>query len=159
MTPTTRLYLVTPRQIDPATFADRLRDALAGGDVASVLLDFEARDEGTFADIARPLVGIGQAAGAAVLVRNDSRIAGRTGADGIHCDGDEETLRDALDRLSGRMIVGAGDYMGRDPAMLAGEAGADYVWFGTFDAPARGGIFPRTLELASWWAEIAPLTS
>jgi thiamine-phosphate pyrophosphorylase len=65
-----------------------------------------------------------------------------------------DRLSDALASLHPERIVGVGALRGRDDAMTAGEAGADYVMFGE---PRRDGWAPplaETAERVGWWAEI-----
>jgi thiamine-phosphate pyrophosphorylase len=51
-------------------------------------------------------------------------------------------------------IVGVGGLYSRHDAMVAGEAGADYVMFGEPDA---AGVIPShsaVIERVSWWSEV-----
>ncbi len=79
----TRLVLVTPPVYDAAALAPRLSDALAGGDVASLII---TGDAGTLQRNAEVLVPIANARGVASLVLNDTRVASRVGADGVHVE-------------------------------------------------------------------------
>lgn len=155
-TPPPRLYLLTPALDADAigVFAPVLADALSTGAVASVLARFAPNAEGDAKKILARLLEVTAPAGAALLVENDARLAARAGADGVHVAGGGATLADALASLKPERIVGAGLLRGRDDAMSAGEAGADYVMFGEprpdgFTPPA-----PETLERIAWWAEI-----
>lgn len=152
-----RLVLVTT----PLTDADaetRMRAALSGGDVASVLIDPAGRDETAFQDFAEALVPLVQAAGAAAIVIDDSRAAGRIKADGLHLSGgDIEALGEAVTRHQPRMIVGASGFETRHEALEAGERMPDYVLFGRFGADADAEPHRKSLALAEWWAEIVEL--
>ncbi|NDW05380.1 thiamine phosphate synthase [Jiella pacifica] len=149
-----QLVLVTT----PLTDADaesRMRAALSGGDVASVLIDPAGRDDDAFQAFAETLVPLIQAAGAAAIVIDDSRAAGRTKADGLHLSGgDLETLGDAVSRHQPRLIVGASGFETRHEALEAGELMPDYMLFGRFGAEAEAAPHPKSLALAEWWAEI-----
>ncbi|MEZ5841386.1 MAG: thiamine phosphate synthase [Hyphomicrobiales bacterium] len=148
-----RLYLVTPRRIDPAAFGPQLEAALGAGDVAAVLIHCESSGEAELQDIAEALTPIAQAHGAAVVLAGDSRIVGRAKADGIHVADGIESVRDAIDRLQRQnLIVGAGNLKTRHEAMEAGEAGADYVFFGMLDKPEEAEFHPKTAALGEWWA-------
>ena len=155
-TPPTRLYLLTPRLDAGAidAFALTLADALSTGAVASVLARFAPGAEGDAKKILARLVEISAPAGAALLVENDARLAARAGTDGAHVAAGGAALAEALASLKPERIVGAGLLRGRDDAMRAGEAGADYVMFGE---PRPDGFTPpagETLERIAWWAEI-----
>jgi thiamine-phosphate pyrophosphorylase len=145
-----RLYLITPSSLDIATFPAALEAALQGGEVASLLIATEASSDMAFQRIAEVLTPIGQAAGAAVMVANDTRAAGRAKADGVHVENPAE-LADALKSFQPRNIVGAGGIKTRHDAMTAAEGGADYVFFGLLDKPEGVGVHERTLEFAEWW--------
>jgi len=151
-----QLYLFTPalRADDLADFAPALASALESGDVACVLARLAPGAEGDARKIVARLVEIAAGAGAALLVDNDPRLAARAGADGAHITGGDAALSEALDSLKPERIVGAGLLRTRDEAMIAGEAGADYVMFGE---PRRDGFTPpadTTIERIAWWAEI-----
>ena len=146
-----RLCLVTPAVGDPAGFAPRLADALSGGDVATLIVTAAAANLQALAEAAVPLA---QARDVAVLVHNDTRVAGRAKADGVHVDSGIADLRDAVATLRPRRIVGAGGFMTRHDAMLAGEADPDYLFFGRLDGDTEDGIFPKALDLAAWWSSV-----
>jgi thiamine-phosphate pyrophosphorylase len=149
-----RLCLVTPLAVDPAAFAPRLDDALAGGDVASLIIASNASDPSSLQQLAEALVPIAQSRGVAALIRNDTRIAGRTGADGVHIDSGHADLTAAIEAFHPRKIVGAGGVFSRHEAMIAGEANPDYLFFGRLDGDRDEAIFPKALDLAEWWSEI-----
>jgi thiamine-phosphate pyrophosphorylase len=151
-----KLYLFTPplRAADLDAFAATLAMMLDAGDVACVLARVAPDSEGEAKKIAARLVETAAAAGAALLVDNDPRLAARVGADGAHISGGASMLSEALSSLKPERIVGAGLLRTRDDAMNAGEAGADYVMFGE---PRRDGFTPpaeETIERVAWWAEI-----
>jgi thiamine-phosphate pyrophosphorylase len=146
-----RLCLVTPPDIDPDRFLPLLDDALAGGDIASLIL---TGDGERLERLARPAVLRAQARGVAVLVANDIGIAARTGADGVHIDTGPAALAEALAGQAKGLIVGAGGIRSRHDAMVAGERGPDYLFFGRLDGDTGEGIFAKALDLAAWWAEL-----
>jgi thiamine-phosphate pyrophosphorylase len=148
-----RLVLVTPPEIDLAGFPGVLEEALAAGDVAAVILASGASEEAAEA-AAAALVPVVQRHGAAALVRNYTRVAGRSGADGVHIDSGIGDLRSAAASMRPRMIVGAGNLNTRHTAMEAGDADIDYVLFGRIHGDVRPEPHPRALELAAWWAEL-----
>ena len=145
-----RLCLVTPPVVDPATFPARLAEALVSGDVATLFIDTSG-SPASRQRIAEVLVPVAQAAGVAALVVNDTRLLGRTGADGIHIDTGLVDLRAALDRFRGKHIVGAGGIRSRHDAMERGEREPDYLFFGRLDGDTGDAIFPKALDLAAWW--------
>lgn len=151
--PRPRLVLVTPAGID-ATFGPRLTDALAGGDVAAVIVPLDAVAESGRQEVADALVPLIQEAGAAAILGGDTRIVGRAKADGLHAASLGEDFTDAVNAFSGKRIVGVGSIRSRDEAMTAGEAGADYLFFGLLDATESPEAHRKTIALGEWWAEL-----
>lgn len=152
-----RLVLIAPAGFAAAEFETALRAALSGGDVASVILPQYGVDEAAFQAFATPAVAAAQEHGAAAIIAGDSRVAGRLQADGLHVEGSKADVADAIDRLQGRMIVGADAGKTRDDALDIGEERPDYVFFGRFGYDRTPEPHPRNLSLASWWAEMIEL--
>jgi thiamine-phosphate pyrophosphorylase len=150
----TRIYLITPRDIDLATFPARLQDALAGGDVASLLIAPEGVSEMTLQRIAEVLAPIAQAAGVAAMVRDDTRATGRAKADGIHVETGLADVVAAVKSLQPQRMVGAGRILTRHDAMEYAEAGVDYVFFGLLDRLEEPEAHPKSLGLADWWMPV-----
>lgn len=149
-----RLVLVAPENAAGADFAAALRDALSGGDVASVVLPQYGADEASFQAFAQPAVAIAQEHGAAAIIAGDTRVAGRVHADGLHVEGGKADVAEAIARLQGRMIVGAGGGKTRDEALEIGEERPDYVFFGRFGYDRTSEPHSRNLALGRWWAEM-----
>jgi thiamine-phosphate pyrophosphorylase len=155
--PRQRLYLVTPRLEDTASFAREVDAALAAADIAAVLLRLAESDERTLINRAKAIAAIVQRRDVAILLDGHPQIAARVGADGAHLTG-IETFASALAMLKPNCIAGAGGLRGRHDAMLAAETGADYVMFGEPDRQlGRNGRRPSFEELQErlvWWAEL-----
>lgn len=156
-----RLYLFTPPLDDAATFAraldNVLYDVLSNGppraDVAAILLRLADSDERALSNRAKLLAPIVQEHGIALLLDGRVEMVGRSGADGAHLPG-IEALNDAIGRLQPERIAGVGGLNSRHDAMLAGEAGADYVMFGEPDAAGHRPSFEAVVERVAWWAEV-----
>lgn len=149
-----RLYLVTPREVDIATFPAVLEQALAAGDVASLLIAVEGGSDMTRQRIAEILTQIAQKRDVAALIRNDTRATGRAKADGIHIDTGRADLDSALESFHPAGIVGAGNLATRHEAMEAGETRVDYVFFGQLDRPEEPTCAQKALDLAEWWVPL-----
>ena len=145
-----RLVLIAP----PGAGAERLAAALAGGDVASLILPRNGLDDAAFQALAEKAAAAAQAAGVAVIVEGDTRIAGRVGADGIHVEAGKAELADIVERFQDRMAVGAGGVKTRDEALELGEERPDYLFFGRFGYDTQPEPHPRNLNLGRWWAEM-----
>ncbi len=72
----------------------------------------------------------------------------------MHVAGAGEALSAALESLKPERIVGIGCTRSRDDAMLAGEAGVDYVMFGDAGFSGPGPDHDEIVDAVGWWAEI-----
>jgi thiamine-phosphate pyrophosphorylase len=151
--PAPRLYLITPPIADAAAFSAPLAAALAAGDVAAVLQRLVDADERSLINRVKALCPIVQGTGAALLLDGHADLVARTGADGAHLTG-VAAFTDALGRLKPERIAGAGGLASRHDAMIAAEAGADYVMFGEPDASGARPSFAAVEERVAWWAEV-----
>ncbi|EJF79852.1 thiamine-phosphate pyrophosphorylase [Candidatus Bartonella washoeensis] len=91
---------------------------------------------------------------AALLIAGDSRIVGRIKADGLHIEDDLNALEHFKNQKKEQKIIGFGNLRNRHSAMIAGETGVDYLFFGKLGADKKPHAHPRNLQLAGWWAEI-----
>jgi thiamine-phosphate pyrophosphorylase len=151
--PDPRLYLVSPVVADPVAFAGTLAAALAGAEVAAVLLRLAASDERSLVNSAKKLAALVQETGAALLLADHPDMVARAGADGAHLTG-FDAFNAARTALQPERIAGCGGLTTRHDAMLAAEAGADYVLFGEPDQAGRRPSFDSIAERVAWWAEI-----
>jgi thiamine-phosphate pyrophosphorylase len=162
-----RLYLVTPPLDDTSSFVRAIGAALDAGDVAAVLLRLADSEERTLIKRAKAVADIVQRRDIALLLDSRPEIVARAGADGAHLTG-IEAFTAALGTLKPERIAGAGGLHSRHDAMLAAEAGADYIMFGElppYPAPhareggAGGGRppFEAVEERVKWSAELLEL--
>jgi thiamine-phosphate pyrophosphorylase len=151
--PVPRLYIVTPAVSDPATVAAALGEMLRAFDVAAVLLRLQDADERSLINRVKAIAPAVQAGGAALIVDGRPGIVARAGADGAHLAGAED-LQAAVPALKPDYIAGAGGLRSRHEAMVAAEAGADYVMFGEPDAAGRQPSPETVAERVAWWAEV-----
>ena len=144
----TRLYLVAPPglasgQQDLGAFLGQLQKALSGSDVAAFLLRDEGASEEALCDILNSVRPLTHARDVALLIENRADVAGKTGCDGVQLPPNPAAIRAVKQALGEDVIVGADCGSSRHLAMVAGEAGADYVVFDAKD--------PETI---TWWAEL-----
>jgi len=154
--PTPRLYLLTPQVGEPAALSRELAglgEAMRSADVAAVLLRLHDTDERSLINLAKRIAPPVQEAGAALILDGRPGIVARAGADGAHLAG-TQALEAALPRLKPNFVAGAGGLRSRHDAMVAGEAGADYVMFGEPDESGERPGFAAVIERVAWWAEV-----
>ncbi len=152
-TPRQRLYLITPQIDDAAAFSRELDHALSAGDIAAVLLRLADAGERALIERTKHIAAVVQRRDIALLVDSRPEIVARAAADGAHVSGIEKFAA-ALALLKPERIAGAGGLRSRHDAMLAGEAGADYVMFGEPDRHGRRPTFEDVQERLIWWAEL-----
>ena len=152
----TRLYLISPERLEhPSIFADNLRAALDGGDVAAFQLRLKDVADDVIARAADTLRPICQQRDVAFILNDRPDLAAKLDCDGVHiCQGD-------MSYAEARRIVGPQRQIGvtcqasRDLAMTAGEAGADYVAFGAFfPSSTKTVTTPASLEIIEWWSQL-----
>jgi thiamine-phosphate pyrophosphorylase len=151
---TCRLYLITPPKLEPKTFAEILRRAYSGGDVASLQLRLKDVTDDEILRTAEVLLPITQRAGIAFILNDRPDLAAKLGADGVHVGQEDASYDDARAAMGKNRIVGVTCHDSRHLAIEASEAGADYVAFGAFFPTATKE--PKTRaepELIQWWAE------
>ncbi len=151
--PAPRLYLITPPIADMAAFSATLAQALSADDVAAVLLRLVPADERSLINRIKGLCLIAQNTGAALVLDGHADLVARAGADGAHLTG-IDAFTEALHRLKPERIAGAGGLGSRHDAMVAAEAGADYVMFGEPMASGARPSFAAVKERVAWWAEV-----
>jgi thiamine-phosphate pyrophosphorylase len=149
-----RIVLIAPAGLTAERFASRLRKAIEGGDVASLIVPVHGLDDASFQHFCEHVVPIAQEAGVAVIVEGDTRIAGRVGADGVHLETGSAEIGNDIERLQSRMMVGVGGAKTRDDALDLGELRPDYIFFGRFGYDTKPEPHHRNLTLGQWWADV-----
>jgi thiamine-phosphate pyrophosphorylase len=150
-----RLYLVTPPKLEPQAFAETLKAALDGGDVASLQLRLKGTGDDEIARAVETLMPIAVARNVAFILNDRPDLAARLGCDGVHIGQGDATYAEARATVGKDHIVGVTCHASRHLAMMAGEAGADYVAFGAFfPSPTKPDAVPADIELMQWWSEL-----
>lgn len=154
---TCQLYLITPPRID-ADFIAQLEQALDGGDVAALQMRLKAHTPDEIRSLAPPLIKLAQSRGVAVMMNDSAELAHELGCDGVHLGQQDGRVKDARAKLGKDAMIGVTCHDSRHLAMVAGEAGADYVAFGVFFETATKDASTRaTPDLLSWWIELFEL--
>ena len=149
-----RLYLITPPRIEPRAFADTLKRALSGGDVASLQLRLKDVPDDDIVRAGDLLLPIAQRANVALIVNDRPDLAYKIGADGVHVGQQDASYADAREFLGRDRIIGVTCHNSRHLAIEAADAGADYVAFGAFYPTATKE--PKTRaepDILQWWSE------
>ncbi len=155
-----RLYIVSPRRVDPSAFAPTLVKALESGDVASFLLRLENMRDDEIMNAIDILMPVVQSRDVAFLLDGRVTLAKKMGCDGVHLNPNDMSIKDARAILGDEKTIGITCHDSKHLGMEAAERGADYVSFGPFfppRLPSSGPMAtPRPLvspEILSWWQE------
>ncbi|MDP1965362.1 MAG: thiamine phosphate synthase [Reyranella sp.] len=152
----TRLYLISPERLEhPSIFADDLRAALDGGDVAAFQLRLKNVADDAIARAADTLRPICQQRDVAFILNDRPDLAAKLDCDGVHVGQDDMSYAEARRIVGPQRQIGVTCKASRDLAMTVGEAGADYVAFGAFFPSTTKAITtPAPLEIIEWWSEL-----
>lgn len=150
-----RLYLITPPKLEPRAFADDLKRALGGGDVASLQLRLKDVSDDDIRRAIEILMPIAQKADVAFILNDRPDLAAEMRCDGVHVGQDDASYAQARAAMGRNAIVGVTCHNSRHLAMEAAEAGADYVAFGAFfPTQTKEPKTKADIELIEWWAEM-----
>lgn len=153
--PQPELYLLLPPVIDSGSFAPLFAEALEAPAVAAVMLWLAEDNEELWRRTCEALMPHAHARGLPLLAAGALARAGRLAADGLHMEAQANEIAAAHRALGGKRMLGAGGIGDRHSAMLAGEAGADYVFFGSANpAQAKPMPFLQAVSLVEWWSEM-----
>ena len=161
--PRTKLYLITPPQIaDPIMFRDQLLEFLNPDEVACLQIRMKTSsgefDRKSTHAVAEALLGPLKELEIDLIINDCPETAKELGADGVHVGLEDTTVKDARNILGEGKIVGATCKQSRHIAMEAGEAGADYVAFGSFySSSTKTDTTPASIEILSWWQALMEL--
>ena len=151
---TCRLYLITPPKFEPRAFAEELKRALDGGDVACLQLRLKDVSDHEIMRAAEILMPIAQKRDLAFIINDRPDLAHMIRADGVHIGQEDTPYAEAREIMGKDAIVGVTCHNSRDLAFTAGEAGADYVAFGAFfPTQTKEPKTKADIELLQWWAE------
>ena len=152
--PSCQLYLISPLDVG-GDFPARLERALAAGPVAAFQFRVKGVDQHEAARLAEPLQEICARHDVAFIVNDSVALARRLRADGVHLGQADGDVREAREELGRDAQIGVTCHASVHLAMEAGEAGADYVAFGSFFASETKASEHRPdLELLNRWQEV-----
>ncbi|MEO1642947.1 MAG: thiamine phosphate synthase, partial [Pseudomonadota bacterium] len=151
-----RLYLITPRKVsDLAAFITQFEAAIAGGDIASLQVRLKGSDSEidtaatrAVAQAVKPLCAEHEIA---LFINDSPQLARALEVDGVHLGADDMDIAEARALLGDDMIIGATCKNSRHTALLAGEAGADYLAFGAFHpTDTKQNTTPAEPDILTW---------
>lgn len=155
--PACQLYLISPPALG-SDFADQLKAALEASPVAAFQLRLKGMDEHAIARLGEPLQRICADLDTAFIINDSMTLAKRMGADGVHLGQSDGDPRDARALLGRDAQIGVTCHDSRHLAMEAGEAGADYVAFGSFYQTGTKNVqHYADKDILAWWSSLFEL--
>ncbi len=158
--PAPRLYLITPPNFELEVFTPTLDETLREGDIACLQIRLKQPngspvEDDTIRRAVAILCPLAQQHNVAVLLNDRPDLARDLDCDGVHIGQNDMDYRQARTLLGENAIIGVTCHASRHLAMLAGDAGADYVAFGAFfDTKTKDTIARPSLDILTWWQEI-----
>jgi len=144
--PACQLYLITPPRVDDRLrFLADIEAALDAGPVACLQLRLKDISDDVLLDIGAAVRDLCHDRDVAYLVNDRADIAVQLDADGVHLGQGDGDIAEARTLLGFDRSIGVTCHNSMDLAFAAGEAGADYVAFGSF--------FPTTTKTVEHFAE------
>lgn len=149
-----QITLLTPPELELATFPDRLAACLDAVPIACLRLALSTRDEDRIARAADALREVAHARDVPLVIESHVGLAQRLGLDGVHLVDGPRSLRKVRKDLGDDAIIGSFCGGSRHDGMTAAELGADYVSFGPFGETPLGDGRLAERELLIWWSEM-----
>lgn len=157
----TQLYLISPQEFELDSFSSQLKEAVASDIVTCFQLRMPDADDAMLTRAIEKLAPICWDEDVAFLLCDQAELVKSMKLDGVHLEGNvtEQAVKAARKTLGEDSSIGVSCFSSRHIAMLAGEAGADYVSFGpVFDSATKDmEADDQSLEALHWWAVMMEL--
>lgn len=152
----TELYLITPEKIVLPEFKAVLTELVAEVPVSCLQLRLPDLSLSEFKETVDTLAPIAWDKDIAVLLCDEADLVKEMDLDGVHLEYDNsaKNVKAARKMIGDEKSLGVSCGSSKHEAMLAGEAGADYISFGPlFPSPTKGIPAEEGVkEALSWWA-------
>ncbi len=153
-----KIYLVSPQQIELKNFSQRLDLALKTKLVPAFQLRLKNYPNSEVKKISQELKKICHANNCLFLLNDYHEIALDIGADGVHLGVDDASISLTRKKSPENFIIGASCYDSKHLAMEAGEQGANYISFGAFfSSKTKKSRGKPTYEILEWSSEMLNL--
>lgn len=150
-----KLYLITPPTIDLSLFAESLSRVFDAGAIACLQLRLKHYADDDVLRAAEKLMPICHRNNTSFVINDRPDLAKHAGADGVHIGQKDASYADARSCLGDQSIVGITCHDSRHLALVAAEAGADYVAFGAFfPTDTKQAKTIANIGILKWWSEI-----
>ena len=148
------LYLISPECL-PQGYDNSLKSALDAGLTAAFQLRLKGVDDDAVLRAAESLLPICADRGVSFILNDRADLARRAGADGVHLGQEDGSVAAARAILGAEAEIGVTCNASRHLAMEAGEAGANYVAFGSFfPSSTKASAHRADPEILRWWSTL-----
>lgn len=149
-----RLYLISPPTLSDG-FERALEAALEPGLAAAFQLRLKGAEDADVLRWAERLRPLCRASDVGFIVNDRADLAAQAGADGVHLGQGDGSVAAARAVLGRDAEIGVTCHASRHMAMEAGEAGANYVAFGSFFPSATKASEHRPdAQILEWWSAV-----
>lgn len=151
----TKIYLISPEEIDLDSFPHRLHLALKTGLVEVFQLRLKGYSDLEVKEISLILKEICHENNCLFILNDYSKIALEIGANGVHVGSDDGSIAELRKTAPKNFIIGASCYDSRHLAMKAAEEGADYISFGAFfKSQTKDSKGNPSIDIIKWSLEL-----
>ena len=152
----TKLYLISPANINVDEFTLSLEEVLSTGLVACFQLRLKNKKDAYIIAVSKILKPICSKYDVPFILNDRVDLAYKVKADGVHLGEHDGSILDARKLLGPEAVIGASCYDSKHQAMKAAEEGADYVAFGAFfDTKTKDPKTKAKINIIKDWALIS----
>ena len=152
-----QIYLITPPELELASFGEQLARVLDTFDIPCVRLRVATDDTDSIGRAADVLREICHQREVPIVIDTHFRLAEAHGLDGVHLTDGPKQLRYVRETLGNDAIIGTYCGASRHNGMNAAEIGADYVSFGPMGDTGLGAGELAELDTFEWWSQVVEI--
>ncbi len=151
----TKLYLISPPQIALSEFLPELDGALSTGLVSVFQLRLKELEAHELRQLIPPIRDLCHGHNVPILINDHVHLAVDLNCDGVHLGQQDMKLAEARKILGQSKSIGVTCHNSKHLAMVAAEAGADYVAFGAFyPTKTKDSGYRAEIDLLRDWSEL-----
>jgi len=154
----TKIYLISPPQIEIDKFSESLKNALSSNRISVFQLRLKDYSQDIIKKYCKEIKKICDDYNCPLILNDFHEIALELGLAGVHVGVDDKKIDIIRKNSPQNFIIGASCYDSRHLAMQAGECGADYISFGAFfTSKTKQSRGKPSIELLQWAIEMLNL--
>ena len=147
-----KIYLISPPKIDLDEFSNDLQQVVQDSKIGAFQLRLKDADISEVKRAVKSLLPICHDHGVPFFINDYYELARDYDIDGIHVGQDDCDIKNLIKEFSSQKIIGVSCQNSKHNAMIAAEAGADYVSFGAFfPTKTKKNTATSDVEILDWW--------